>query len=107
MHSVVTVDEQNGGGPVRAESRSRTGHDSPGRTSRPVVAVRFSVMLRPGLPAKTPVKSPIALRLYATAYPPRIVAWSGSPSSVRRSPFCTLGRHAAPTLGATLFQSVL
>src|SRR5262245_28473080 len=36
-----------------------------------------------------------------------MVACSGSPSSPRSQPLVTLGRHATPTFGAKLFQSVL
>src|SRR5438128_5606568 len=107
MHSVVTLDEQNGGGPSRDVSRRSTGQVCPGRTSRPVVAFCVSVIVKPGLAAGTPRNVPIESRLYAIANPARTVACSGSPSTLRRNPDCTLGRHAAPTLGAKLFQSVL
>src|SRR6476660_3830680 len=45
-------------------------------------------------------------RAYVIAYPPRSVAWSGSPRMGRSQPPWTFGRHATPTFGATLFQSV-
>ena len=67
MHSVVTVAEQNGGGPMPAVSRSSTGHVCPGGTSRPVAALRFWVIVRPGLLENGPVKTLFDSRLYATA----------------------------------------
>src|SRR6185436_15386124 len=83
-----------------------TGHDSPGGT-RPVFASRVSVSVLPGFGPNTLVNSLNPWRSYATEYPPRSVAISGSPSSVRSQPWSTCGRHATPTFGATLFQSVL
>src|SRR3954466_10646249 len=57
MHSVVTLDEQKGGGTMRELSRRSTGHDSPGRTRRPVVAFWFSVTVTPGLAPNRLVKT--------------------------------------------------
>src|SRR2546427_8677767 len=65
--NVAIVVEQNGSGASRAVSRSSTGHVCPAVTSRPVVALRFCVIVSPGLLAKTPVKVPIESRLYAIA----------------------------------------
>ena len=47
------------------------------------------------------------ITVVADREPARTVACSGSPRSVRRNPEDTFGRHAAPRLGARLFQSVL
>jgi hypothetical protein len=80
--------------------------DRPGGT-RPVFASRDKLSVLPGFGPNTPVNCPKPWRSYATEYPARTVAHSGSPSSVRSQPLSTCGRQATPMFGETLFQSVL
>src|SRR5437762_839124 len=85
------------GGPSKDLSRKSNGQVF---VRLPLVWFRLAPVVAPPLPVKTPDRSPKPLRSYAIEYPPRIVACSGSPSSVRANPCCAFGRHARPTFGA-------
>ena len=71
----------------------------------PEVNVRLPGLDCPGLSPYIPLKKSVAAFVKDIEYPPRITG--SSLSSIASHLFPSAGRHAAPTLGATLFQSVL
>src|SRR5262245_40089995 len=64
-------------------------------------------MVLPWLPPYKSVHTAMPWRSYESVYPPRSVAISGLPNSLRRKPLCTFGLQETPPEGPKLFQSVL